>query len=100
MYFNAEPDAPREIERLLRIYDAVLRFLIVVAEGNFVPTGRRTLLEEETAEKAAESAPEEVEEGADESEAPGADAPEEAASEAEPEQNTEEVPEETPADES
>jgi small subunit ribosomal protein S6 len=33
VYFNAAPEAPREIERLLRIYDPVLRFLIVVAEG-------------------------------------------------------------------
>jgi small subunit ribosomal protein S6 len=53
VYFNAAPDAPREIERLLRIYDAVLRFLIVVAEGDFVPT-RRTLAEEESDEKATE----------------------------------------------
>ncbi|HHX19940.1 MAG TPA: 30S ribosomal protein S6 [Clostridiaceae bacterium] len=100
VYFNADPEAPREIERLLRIYDPVLRFLIVVAEGNFVPTGRRTLLEEEAAAKEAESAPAEVEEGADE---PEADAPEEVASEepveTEAGQNMEEVPE-TPADES
>lgn len=53
VYFNAAPDAPREIERLLRIYDAVLRFLIVVAEGDFVPT-KRTLAEEESDEKATE----------------------------------------------
>ena len=46
VYFNAESDGPREIERLLRISDSVLRFLIVVAEGDFVPTGRRTLDEE------------------------------------------------------
>lgn len=59
VYFNAEPDAPREVERLLRIYDAVLRFLIVVAEGNFVPTGRRTL-EEESDDKAKDGASEDV----------------------------------------
>jgi small subunit ribosomal protein S6 len=53
VYFNAAPDAPREIERLLRIYDAVLRFLIVVAEGDFIPT-KRTLAEEESDEKATE----------------------------------------------
>ena len=53
VYFNAAPDAPREIERLLRIYAAVLRFLIVVAEGDFVPT-KRTLAEEESDEKATE----------------------------------------------
>lgn len=90
VYFNAASDAPREIERLLRIYDAVLRFLIVVAEGDFVPTGRRTLLEEEAGDKATEyvDEPEASEESAfeDEAEAPA--------------EENEEVSDEEPAQES
>ncbi len=97
VYFNAEPDAPREIERLLRIYDSVLRFLIVVAEGDFVPTGKRTLLEEESAEKAAVSASEDVEESTDSPEDPAVAATEgaepEKQAEAEVEESAEEVPE-------
>ncbi len=65
VYFNAEPEAPREIERLLRIADYVLRFLIVVAEGDFVPTGRRTLDEEPTYQPAEETS-EDAEAAADE----------------------------------
>ncbi len=68
--FTAEPDAPREIERLMRIADYVLRYLIVVAEGDFMPAGRRSLDEEEAAEarssEAALAAEEPVEEEATE----------------------------------
>ena len=56
VHFNAEPEAPREIERLLRIADYVLRYLIVVAEGSFMPSARR-LTDEEEAEEATESVP-------------------------------------------
>lgn len=41
VHFTAEPEAPKEIERLLRIYDAVLRYLIVLAEGDFMPSVKR-----------------------------------------------------------
>ncbi len=63
VHFNAQPDAPKEIERLLRIADYVLRYLIVVAEGSYMPVARRSLDDErEEAEKAleveAETAPE------------------------------------------
>ncbi|HPX93715.1 MAG TPA: 30S ribosomal protein S6 [Bacillota bacterium] len=69
VHFNAEAEAPREIERLMRIADYVLRYLIVVAEGSFMPTVRR--LSEEGAEEemvsdqaeAEDSVPAEAEEG-------------------------------------
>ncbi|MFA5585448.1 MAG: 30S ribosomal protein S6 [Saccharofermentanales bacterium] len=62
VHFNAEPDAPREIERLMRIADYVLRYLIVVAEGSFMPVSRRAF-EDEGAE-----AKEEAQDAADEAE--------------------------------
>ena len=60
VHFNAEPDAPREIERLLRIADYVLRYLIVVAEGTFMPAARRSV-EEEGEEAAPTQVPAELE---------------------------------------
>ena len=56
VHFNAEPDAPKEIERLLRISDAVLRYLIVLAEGTFMPVSRRSLDDEIKAETARSNA--------------------------------------------
>ena len=74
VHFNAQPDAPKEIERLLRSADYVLRYLIVVAEGSYMPVARRSLDDErEEAEKAleveAETAPEVEAEAAPEVEA-------------------------------
>ncbi|NLA95862.1 MAG: 30S ribosomal protein S6 [Clostridiaceae bacterium] len=60
VHFNAEPDAPREIERLLRIADYVLRYLIVVAEGSFMPVARRLAEEEEELEEEKETTPDEL----------------------------------------
>ena len=77
VHFNAQPEAPKEIERLLRIADYILRYLIVVAEGSFMPVARRSLDDEkEDAEQGleAEEETETVQEAAVEEEAP-AEAP-------------------------
>ena len=102
VHFNAEPDAPKEIERLLRISDDVLRYLIVVQEGSFMPVSRRSLDDEAALEREAEEAAEalvaEKEEEPVQEEAPVAEeapaaeeeAPAEEAAEAtEPEERTE-----------
>ena len=91
VHFNAEPDAPREIERLLRIADYVLRYLIVVAEGSFMPIARRLTDEEEEPEEEAEAAPEEAaDETVAEEAVPDEGEPEETAQE---EEGTAELPE-------
>lgn len=102
VHFNAEPDAPKEIERLLRISDDVLRYLIVVQEGSFMPVSRRSLDDEAALEREAEEAAEALEAEKEEEpvqeeapvaeEAPAAEeeAPAEEAAEAtEPEERTE-----------
>lgn len=76
VHFNAEPEAPKEIERLLRIADYVLRYLIVVAEGSFMPVARRSLDDELVQAKAeAEKEEAQTEEAELDAEAP-AEAPE------------------------
>jgi small subunit ribosomal protein S6 len=54
--FEATPEVPRELERLLRIIDFVLRYLITVNETDFMPAGCRSIDDEvaEAAEKAAD----------------------------------------------
>ncbi|MGI6617403.1 MAG: 30S ribosomal protein S6 [Saccharofermentanales bacterium] len=57
VHFNMNPEHASELERLLRINDAVMRYLIVLAEGSFMPSGRRTIADEE-AEREREKAKE------------------------------------------
>lgn len=89
VHFLAEPDAPKELERLLRISDAVMRYLIVVAEGSFMPPVKRVgEVDEPAAEVKAEGAAQVAEALAESPEAKPAEAPEtaaEAATEAAPE---------------
>ncbi|NLZ66152.1 MAG: 30S ribosomal protein S6 [Clostridiaceae bacterium] len=47
VHFYMNPENASELERLLRINDAVMRYLIVLAEGSFMPSGRRTIADEE-----------------------------------------------------
>lgn len=47
VHFDMNPEHTSELERLLRINDAVMRYLIVLAEGSFMPSGRRTIADEE-----------------------------------------------------
>lgn len=92
VYFMAEPDGPKEIERLLRIADYVLRYLIVTAEGSFVPTVRRSLDEEQEEGSEAEAGGEVVPEAAAEGEEAAAEEveAEEEVSEAQEEKSEEE----------
>lgn len=70
VHFNAEADAPKEIGRLLRISDSVLRYLITVAEGSFMPIARRSVDDEiarEEVETEAEETPTEADTAPEES---------------------------------
>ena len=67
VHFNADADAPKEIERLLRISDSVLRYLITVAEGSFMPIARRSVDDEIAHAEEVEAIPTEAEMAPEES---------------------------------
>lgn len=88
IHFEAEPEAPAQIESHVRIMDGILRFLIVLQEGDdvIIPAPEAAPAEEavaaaETVEEAAEAAAETVEEAAEAAEE-AAEAVEESAEEA------------------
>ncbi|NLC26951.1 MAG: 30S ribosomal protein S6 [Fastidiosipila sp.] len=58
IHFHAEPDQPQNIERLLRITDFVLRYLITISENDFMPSVKQ-LTEKEIDEFSVED-PEEL----------------------------------------
>lgn len=81
IHFEAEPAAPAEIESHVRIMDGVLRFLIVLQEGDdvIIPAPEAAPEEEIPAvEEAVEEAAETVEETAEEAAVEAEEAAEEA----------------------
>ncbi len=58
IHFHAEPDQPQNIERLLRISDFVLRYLITVSDNDYMPSVKQ-LSEKEIDELSVED-PEEL----------------------------------------